>query len=66
MDQFIAHLLIKQIEKDNKIASALNQKNTVKKEYQIKNNCFRCGQNSYWCQCDTIDNVGPQLPNPHT
>ena len=50
MDQFIAYRLIKQIEKDNKSSLAQKEKNTIKKEQQ-KNNCFRCGQNHYWCQC---------------
>jgi len=59
MDPFIAYLLIKQIEKDNKIALDQSQKNTVKntvKKEQQKNNCSRCGQNYYWCQCLAVDN----------
>ena len=56
MDPFIAYLLIKQIETDNK-AFDRSQKNTAKKERQIKNNCLRCGQNPYWCQCLITNNI---------
>ena len=56
MDPFIAYLLIKRIEKDNKIALIKSHKNIAEKERQIKNNCLRCGQNPYWCQCLDVDN----------
>ena len=72
MDPFTAFRLIKQIEKDNKKIINQSQKKTFKKEQQ--NNCSRCGQNSYWCQCpitnnitdNIIDNsnVSPQLSTP--
>ena len=55
MDPFIAYLLIKQIETDNKKALDRSQKNTVGKEQRNKN-CFRCGQNPCWCQCLGVDN----------
>jgi len=56
MDPFIAYLLIKQIETDNK-AFDRSQKNTDRKARQIKTNCFRCGQNPYWCQCLITNNI---------
>ena len=47
MDQFIAYLLIKQIERDTLAQQYKNDKN----DKDRINNCPRCGQHSYWCQC---------------
>jgi len=57
MDPFIAYLLIKQIETDNKKTLVPKQKDTAKKERHIKKNCLRCGQNPYWCQCLITNNI---------
>ena len=56
MDPFIAYLLIKRIEEDNKNFQKKRKKTKKTKDNQTteKNNlkyCEFCGQYRYWCLC---------------
>lgn len=54
MDPVIAYLLLRNIEKENKVKN--EEKNIPLVSWKKSRNidkilCPRCGQNTYWCQC---------------
>lgn len=57
MDPVIAYLLIRNIEKEEKVKNEKNRENNIPLVSREENRnidkipCSRCGQNTYWCQC---------------
>ena len=52
MDPIIAYFLIKNIEKKQNSKNKISLVNKKKNRNNIKISCSRCGQNTYWCQCE--------------
>mgnify|MGYP005993995957 FL=1 len=55
MDPVVAYLLLRNIEKEKKIKNKKNITQVVSCEKNRNINkipCSRCGQNTYWCQCE--------------
>ena len=56
MDPVIAYLLLNNINKENKDNKDNKENNIPLVPREVDRNCskiscFRCGQNTYWCQC---------------
>ena len=52
MDPIIAYFLIKNIEREKNYKNKIPLVSKEKSRNNIKISCSRCGQNTYWCQCE--------------
>ena len=59
MDIAWAHILQTKLNNQNNNNNQNNQNNTIKKNKKVikNNNCTKCGQQPYFCQCKNINDI---------